>query len=259
MIHWILIILSLLFAYLAYRVSAITQNGMYAGAILAILISIFGGWQFFLLLLVFVGFGAIFAKLPHQFSKHTDQHRPRDAHQILATIGIATIAIVLSRWFSTDAMLVRALLLAALAALATSFSDTLSAELGGRYGGTPRKLLVGKKLPSGESGGMTLFGLAVGALAAFGYAYLAMILNILPMKTEVNIAALALFGNVLDSVLGATLQSRYQCPICQQVSELKLHCHQKGKRITGSGLTNTGVNAVTTLVIALLTFVLYMQ
>lgn len=256
-VFWLYIIFSFALAFLAYFARSVTMGGALIGGIIASILTIVGGWKFFILLAVFVVFGAAFAKLPHRFSAKSNQHSLRNAFQILATTGVSALALLLTLLFEKDAMAQRGLLLASIVALATSFSDTMSAELGGRYGGTPRKLLFGKQLEVGESGGMTWFGVAIGAASAFGFLYLAKQLQLLPFEKESNLAMLAFLGNLIDSGFGAFLQNRYQCRQCQEKTELPFHCNQKGIRISGVGLTNTGVNGITTFIIALLTFFLY--
>ncbi|MCX7836036.1 MAG: DUF92 domain-containing protein [bacterium] len=253
----LLILLSGILGYLAYHFKAVNPRGAICGTVIAVIISISGGWKFFVLLTGFVVFGALFAKLPHQFSETTNQLSARNCFQILATTGVSALSLLLSIGFVKDAILQRGFLLASLTALATSFSDTMSAEIGGRYGGTPKKLLFGKMLERGESGGMTWLGVAVGAISAFAFFYFVKQIHIVPLEKESNLAMLAFLGNLLDSILGALVQNRYQCKVCKVITENSHHCNQRCVQQSGLGLTNTGVNAISTLCIGILTFWLY--
>lgn len=245
--------LAAILALLAYGVKAITIVGALVGFAVATAILYSGGLQLFLLLLLFVGCGAFFAKLPKTDSPKADQHSVRGGFQVFATIGIAGLfALMMAlRWWQ-DAMWQRALVSGIVVVLAASFSDTLSAELGSRYGGTPRKLLFGKQLEPGQSGGMTLFGLAIGALAAFTIPFLATKLGILPRDTDANLAMLAFAGNLFDSVLGAFVQATYRCEKCGFESEISRHCNAKGTVIHGLPVSNAGVNLIVTVVLGVL-------
>ena len=154
-------------AYASFRLRAITRGGAIAGGVAVSVILFTGGLPLFGLLLLFVVSGGILAHLPHpNNSSASDQHGARTVFQVFATTGVAGLSaflLVLPQF--SDALWQRALLAAIVVSLGASFSDTLSAELGSRYGGTPYKLLFGKPLEPGMSGGVTLFGLAVGSVS----------------------------------------------------------------------------------------------
>ena len=60
-------------------------------------------------------------------------------------------------------------------------------------------------------------------------------------------------GSIVDSILGATLQGRYECPICSQETERRTHCNcltslKKGYAFIDNNLVNLGSTAVGALI-----------
>ena len=244
----------------AYRLKTITMNGAIAGVLVATAMLFAGGIPFFVLLFVFVATGGLLSRLPNRnTSASADQHDSRTAVQILATTGCAGFAaLLLPMPGFSDPMWQRALLAIIIATLATSFSDTLSAEFGSRYGGSPRKLLFGKIVEPGISGGVTLFGLAVGGVTALLFCRLATAMQILPSGSEGTLSLLAFLGNILDSIIGGTIQANYRCTQCGLIGEKKIHCGTNGDRVRGLPITNAGVNAICTIIIAVAVIMLYL-
>jgi uncharacterized protein (TIGR00297 family) len=95
----------------------------------------------------------------------------------------------------------------AAAALATAFSDTVSGEIGRRFGGTPRRLLVGARVAPGADGGMSVLGTAAGALCALALPASGALAGA-PWdgRAMVLLAAAGMAGNVADSILGVCVQ-----------------------------------------------------
>ncbi|MGQ0613188.1 MAG: DUF92 domain-containing protein [Planctomycetaceae bacterium] len=94
-------------------------------------------------------------------------------------------------------------------ALAAALSDTLSGELGKRFGGVPRALLVGPRVVRGADGGMTPFGTGAGIVAAAIVPFLALLLDALPdAATALRVAAAGMGGNLADSLFGLFVQPR---------------------------------------------------
>ncbi len=161
----------------------------------------------------------------------------RDAWQVLANGGVATVCLVAGR--------PRGLV----GALAAAGADTWATELGLLSTRAPRLITTLRPVPAGTSGGVTLQGLLAsggGALAVgLGYAALG------GGWSSVRRAIVAgLGGAMVDSLLGATLQATYWCPACQVPTEEATHARCGGSTELRGGqrwMTNDMVNALATL------------
>lgn len=170
---------------------------------------------------------------------------PRDAWQVLANGGVATIAIVAGGPLGIAAFT---------GAYAAANADTWGTEIGTLVREPPRSIITGKPLATGMSGGVT----AIGSLAEYGGATLIAAIAAWAWQSErlFIVATLAgIVGAVVDSLLGATLQQRRWCPACRRECERDPHAcgtathHHRGLRWLG----NDAVNLAATLTGAIAT------
>ena len=132
--------------------------------------------------------------------------------------------------------------------LAAAAADTWATSVGTRSRATPRLILGGRPVPPGTSGGVTLAGCAGAAAGALLVGAVGALLGggtaLLPAA-----ALIGFVGMATDSVLGAGLQGRFQCPVCRVASEWPVHrcgavtSHQGGL----AWLDNDRVNFAATL------------
>jgi uncharacterized membrane protein len=169
----------------------------------------------------------------------------RDLWQVYANGGPAALAAVvapagtgLALWLVT-------------ASLAAAAADTWATSVGGRSRALPRLLWSGRPVPAGTSGGVTLAGsagAAAGAAIVAGTGALCSGLPFLfPAATLIGFA-----GMLADSLLGGSLQGRFHCPRCDQLSEWRVHrCGSATVRRAGlAWLNNDGVNFLATALAA---------
>jgi len=135
------------------------------------------------------------------------------------------------------------LLTAAATAVAVAAADTWASEVGVAYGGAPRYILAPwRRVDPGTSGGVTPIGAAASAAGALTTALLA---HALGLGDAWKIALLGYLGEVIDSVLGASLQVKYLCG--PQLSEVpRPGCIKRGF------LSNEAVNLVSGLAVGAL-------
>jgi uncharacterized protein (TIGR00297 family) len=201
----------------------------------------------------------------------------RDAAQVLANGGVATVCVVL--WIALDRGSGTSLWFIAFAgAYAAATADTWGTEIGTLAAEPPRSILGGAPLAPGLSGGVTAAGTAAEIAGAVLIALLTPVALVLalpannltfpivvspllaPLGERAAFATFALLtivpvfaggfgGALIDSVLGATLQDRRWCPACERECETNPHvCGTPTQRRRGlAWLGNDAVNAAATL------------
>jgi uncharacterized protein (TIGR00297 family) len=139
---------------------------------------------------------------------------------------------------------------AALGALAAASSDTWATEIGTLFGGTPRMITTGKAVEPGMSGGVSAAGFGA-AFAGAGFIALTGAFAISQHHARLAMAAaIGGFGGCLvDSLIGATLQSKRFCGRCRQWTERRVHaCGFRTRHSRGiHWLSNDAVNLCGTL------------
>lgn len=129
----------------------------------------------------------------------------RTAGQVLANVGTAGLMGLLCFFYADKTGLLRVMMAASLASAA---ADTVSSELGTVYGKSFYNIITFKKDRKGLDGVVslegTLFGLAASVVIAVIYAF--------SFGWNINflwIIIAATMGNLMDSVLGATLERKH--------------------------------------------------
>lgn len=166
---------------------------------------------------------------------------PRTAYQVFANGGIAAVAALAHLWPATAG------------AIAAAAADTWATEIGARARNQPVLITTGKPVPGGTSGGITSLGTAGGLAGALSMAVIAALVAAeLRWKGVWVVGMAGLAGMFTDSLLGATLQSRYACPQCDRVMEHAGFCHAPMQLVRGwRWLNNDAVNLIGSLTGAL--------
>jgi uncharacterized protein (TIGR00297 family) len=175
----------------------------------------------------------------------------RDGWQVLANGGVfagAALAQGAGVSPSMDWALVGA------AALAAAGADTMATEIGTRWGRAPWSLRTGRRAPEGTSGAMSIVGTVAMVVAAMAFAWLAAGWQLTEPAAIPAIATAAIFGAMVDTLIGAWWQERRVCPLCHRATEQLIHRCGTPTRPHGGvvWLTNDVVNLLCTLVAALL-------
>jgi uncharacterized protein (TIGR00297 family) len=238
-------VLSAAFCWAAYKLKFLSGGGAWAATALGALILGLCGWAWILPLLAFFISSSVLSQARKARTDASEEARGsrRDAVQVLANGGIAGLLVLIGALGGVDLFAIYA------ASLAAANADTWSTEIGLMFGRKPRSIATGKPVPPGTSGGVTAAGL-LGAAA--GAIFIARISS-LAYHSELNPAALWIIvlagigGSLFDSLLGATLQARYVCPVCTKETEKTLHCERQAQFIKGwRWLNNDGVNSLCT-------------
>lgn len=144
---------------------------------------------------------------------------------------------------------VEAFQLAALTTFAAANADTFSSEIGMLSQKNPISILTFKRLAKGLSGGVSFLGLVSGLIGALLIGSLA--LGSYPIRIILLISLIGFCGTLIDSILGSTLQAKYQ--IGKKITEQTTENGQKLKRISGySVINNDVVNFISVLLTGIL-------
>ena len=250
------LLLSTAISLLAHRRRSLSPGGV-AGAIVTGTTTFgLGGWDWGLSLIFFFVSSSILSHFHEQEKATTAADKfskgsRRDLGQVAANGGIATL-LALGHGMAQTHVLRETLQAGYVGSLATATADTWATELGVLSPRPPRLVTSGKTVPPGTSGGITLVGTGAAALGALalGSVFWALqrfrpSLSFLPPLGLIS----GLAGSFLDSLLGATLQAMYYCPVCNKETEQRIHRCGTGTRLLRGlpWMDNDIVNFIATL------------
>ena len=235
----------------AYRRNELTMGGAYSAFAIGTAAVAGGiGWACALAAFFYTSmlFGEWRADVKRQRSFNVlPDSRARDAWQVLANGGLFAVAAV--TWGVSGSWEAG---LFGFGALAAATADTWATEIGMALDAAPRSIISWKPVAPGTSGGVSAFGFGAAVAGSFligllGVASLTVPFDI-PRLEAVLVGGLA--GTIIDSLLGASVQSRRWCESCGEWTERRVHTcgfrsrHRRGFR----WVTNDVVNLLATAV-----------
>lgn len=223
-------LLSSLISLAAYRRRSLSGSGVVGAVATGTAIVGLGGWAWGGALVYFFISSSFFSHVrarekattaADKFSKGSQ----RDIMQVAANGGVATLLAVISGSISAG-VLQQALEAGYVGAFAAATADTWATELGVLSPQQPRLITTGKRVAPGTSGGVTPLGTAAGALGAcsLGLVFWAF-KRCSPSRAALPVIALGsgMIGSLVDSLLGATAQAMFYCPVCGKDTERRVH------------------------------------
>ncbi len=186
-------------------------------------------------LILFFVVGTLAGKLNKSVNTDEKHNRARDAFQVLANAGVVMILLILSG----VGVVTNSLNFLILVSVAVACSDTLSSEIGMKFGKKTVHVLTLKPMEKGISGGVSLAGF-MGAIVG------ACVIACFDMHQFGFILFWGIMGSVLDSVFGMLFQAKY-------LHKGKLRDQKSGELVKGfSFVTNDFVNFSSNAVIVFL-------
>lgn len=233
--------ITLIASSLAYYMKALTFTGL-AGAVVlgSVIFSI--SPPVFLALFLFFFSSSILTRYKEKEKEGLEDYQKigkRDAVQVLANgFGAAFGAALMASGTQAIGF--------AIASIAAATADTWATELGTLSKRKPVLITTLREVEKGRSGGITPLGLFASLLAgAFIFLALVPFLGIGSFKPAI---VGSIFGSLLDSLLGATVQGTYMCRVCRKITERRRHCGKAALLIRGfEWFNNDIVNLVSTL------------
>jgi uncharacterized protein (TIGR00297 family) len=248
----------------AYLLGWLDLSGAFAAFGVGVIVFGLGGLAWSLVLLTFFASSSLLSKLFKDHKEETEKYSAkgarRDAAQVLANGGLASLFVLLSLFTRSDGLAWCGFA----AALAAANADTWATEIGALSRVAPALITTGQPVAKGVSGGISrlgTWGSVAGAVLVALVAWLAWpwVGNERSLWAALAIAFAGVVGSLVDSFLGATLQGVYYCPQCAiETEKFPWHTcgtetvHRRGWR----WLNNDWVNLGCTLAAALLAIIL---
>ncbi len=234
---------------LAYKRRSLTKGGAAGAVVTGTTIFGLGGWSWGLSLIYFFVSSTLLSHFREKEKAQTAADKfskgsRRDLAQVAANGGVAALCAALNGAVRSETAQ-NALQTAFAGALATATADTWATELGVLSSRKPRLLTTGRPVAPGTSGGITPLGSATSALGALS---LGLVLRATggPRRSPAGLPLLTLLGGLTgcacDSLLGATVQAMYFCPLCQHETERAVHsCGTRTRPLRGISWCNNDV------------------
>jgi len=199
---------------------SLSFSGVLASVLVGAVTLFLGGWDCFLVLLVFLILGTLFTKYkcsekaPGTLAQ--EKGGVRTWVNVFANGGPALISILLEYFYGTDFFKVFFL-----SSVCSAASDTMSTEIGLLSKSKPRLITKPwKKVERGVSGGVTLLGTLAGLFASLTISVVPLTTIMMgvgglflgindPARLVVASALAGFSGMIMDSILGATVQALY--------------------------------------------------
>jgi uncharacterized protein (TIGR00297 family) len=225
----------------------------------------FGGWQPFLLIVIFFVSSSILTKFRYQRKADMGAAEMKtEAKNIWQTIGMGGAASIVAFASALHPPLSVPLMIGLISAIGEANADTWAVEIDVLSKKKPKLIAdLSKEVAPGTSGGISVLGEATAFLGSVYMAFFGVVMGLGGHDILVALvvsAASALLGEHIGSIFGATIQAVYYCPTCQKETERKTHrCgtvteHTKGLPF----MSNEFVNFLATGSAAVLGIAFYM-
>jgi uncharacterized protein (TIGR00297 family) len=197
------LVVTALFAALAYVLGMVSRGGALGGFVVGALIYASLGPRGFAILALFVLGGSLLTRLGYGRKQHSGTAEAgsgrRGARNAPANCAVAVACALLYALTYSETLAA-----AFVASLGAAFADTAESEVGQLYGRAPRLITTLRKVPPGTDGAVSLPGTLAGIAAAALTAALGLTLSLVANPGAALLVALASFlGTVADSLLGA--------------------------------------------------------
>jgi uncharacterized protein (TIGR00297 family) len=190
-----------------YAARTVTAPGAIVGAAVGLTILLTAGWGGWMLLMATFALAVATSRLGlHRKTRlgiAEDRGGRRGAGNAFANTGVSAIAAVLSALtYAAGPALV-----AFVAALTASGSDTAASEIGKAWGRRTYLVPTFRPVPPGTPGAVSLEGTVAGLIGAFGLGALGVAAGLIPSGALLPVVAAATLGAFAESVLSSTLEA----------------------------------------------------
>jgi uncharacterized protein (TIGR00297 family) len=191
----------------AYYLRAITFWALHAATLLGVSLFIFGGWLSFAALVLFFLSGSAVSYIgKNKKAAAHALHERRGARSVAQVAANGLPALIFAAFYYITG--IESFLPAVLVCFAAAAADTFSSEIGMLSKKEPVSILTLKPIQRGMSGGITLPGVFAATVGAFMISVLAV--PKFGIQGMLLVIAIGLVSSLIDSMLGAAFQAKYQ-------------------------------------------------
>jgi uncharacterized protein (TIGR00297 family) len=246
-------ILSAIVVFISIRLKLLNIEGALVTFLLALFIFGLGEWKWTIPILVFFAFSSLLSKVSDKLGKSPQMRErtkgsERDMLQVFANGGISLGAVILNFLFPNEVWY-----FIYLVSLSVSMTDTWSTEIGTWLGKKTYLITTLKQTEKGISGGVSVAGTIGGIIGSIVVISSGLIFVNLTVSLFILLVIFGTIGSLIDSLMGATIQSKYRCSDCESIVEIKMHCSKSSKLISGMGLINNdAVNFISAFIVSII-------
>lgn len=256
----------------ALYLNVLTKDGFLAGLLIGVPILVFGGFDNFILLLVFLVIGSMLSRvgkdIKNMYNPVGERVGTRAWPNVVANGFWPMISSVLI-YFSSNPFVKVAWELFFIGSLASMVADTSATEIGMLSRERPRMITYPNNVVMpGTSGGVTILGTVASICVTLIFGLLAYLISGFNPFREFTLIGFSplvylrgseawilfiivlsgVLGNVFDSLLGASVQAKYRCVSCGKYVESSVHCSVEAEYIKGiKFIDNHMVNFISSL------------
>jgi uncharacterized protein (TIGR00297 family) len=235
------ILFAALIAGISYRVNFLTLSGSIATFILASFIFGLGGIKWSVPILTFFILSSILSKLRKMKNEsveiYFEKSGVRDYVQVIANGGLGGVLVVINAINPHEIFY-----MIYLATLSAVCADTWATEIGTWEKTATYNILNLKPVAQGVSGGISVHGTIGAVLGSITILFSGILwIDISYIHYTILIITTGVFGCMIDSILGATIQAQNKCSVCNKVTERNVHCGTEADHFRGYKLINNDV------------------
>jgi uncharacterized protein (TIGR00297 family) len=194
------------FAYFAYRLKTADVPGLFSAALVGILLIVFAGISWFLIMLSFFIIGAAATRYQMEYKKtlHVEQEGGgvRGYVNVFAN-GLVSVAAAVCFGVTHHP----AFIALYLGSVSTAAADTVAGEVG-VCSGRPFLITTMRPVPEGTNGGVSVTGEIAGLFAAVFVSACAVLVGVADMPVFIAGAMGGLIGANIDSLIGELLENK---------------------------------------------------
>jgi uncharacterized protein (TIGR00297 family) len=216
---------------LAYKVRIIDKYGAIVALPVGFITLYFGSILWFSILLIFFITGSLFTKYKYRQKQSMelaeDNSGARSWKSVVAN-GAPAAAFAILYYLSHNNP---TFTLFFIGSISFALSDTMATEIGLLSKSKPYSIVTGKKIDTGQSGGITIQGeiaALIGSLFIGSICESFLSDGAFSQMHVILLAAITggMIATNIDSILGATIQAKYKCLNCKKyVEKMTIHCN----------------------------------